>query len=77
MKKSKAQKLIKVIEQWARAEIMARHAPFNNLEYINYAIIKVEKEDRIRKIAFGTSNLVELGIEWGLLKPERRKRKKE
>jgi len=80
MKKSEAlqqrKELLKLIEQWTRAEIMARVGRFDNLEYADYFRTKLEKEDELRKFIFGTSNLVELGTRWGLIKPKRRKKKR-
>lgn len=68
--------LLKLIEQWTRAEIMARFGRFNNLEFADYARIEVEKRDEIRRLVFGTDNLVELGDNWGMLKPKLRGRKR-
>jgi len=76
MKKSEAILIYKLLKQWTRAEIMARHGRFDNLEFADYFLIKVEKEDEIRKILYGTSNLAELGEEWGLLKKGKKKRRK-
>jgi hypothetical protein len=79
IKKSQALHIIELIEQITRAEIMARFGPFDTLEYAEYFSIKVRKEDELRKYLFGSSNLVKLGIRWGLLKertPNRRKRKR-
>ncbi len=79
MKKSEAleqrKKLLNLIEQWTRAEIMARLGRFDNLEFVDYAQVQVEKRDEIRRLVFGTDNLVELNKRWGLVKPKQRKRK--
>jgi len=76
MKKSEAmqqrKELIKLVEQWTRADIMARFGRFDNLEYLDYARIKLEKEDEIRQLVFGESELVILADRWGLAKPKRR-----
>ena len=64
--------LIKLIEQWTRADIIARFGRFDNLEFANYAVIKLEKEDEIRRLVFGESELVVLADRWGLAKPKRR-----
>jgi hypothetical protein len=75
MKKSEAlkqrRKLVKLVEQWTRAEIMARLGGFRNLDFVDYSLKKVEKENEIRELLFGNSNLVELGEYWGLLKPRK------
>lgn len=59
--------MLKLIEQWTRAEIMARYARFDNNEFTNYATIQIEMEDKLRDLVFGTDNLVALGVRWGLL----------
>lgn len=61
-------KLKELIEQWTRAEIMARHAPFSNFEAANYFDIKIQKENEIRELLFNTADLIILGIEWKILK---------
>ena len=82
MKKSEAlqqrKELIKLIEQWTRAEIMARLGRFDNLEYLDYAQIQLDKKDEIRQLVFGSSELVTLADRWGLVKdkPRRKKKKK-
>jgi len=80
MKKSEAlkqrKKLLALIEQWTRAEIMARIGRFDNLEYLDYFRIKLEKEDEIRQLCFGESELVVLADRWGLAKPRRKKNRK-
>ena len=81
MKKSEAlqqrKDLIRLITEWTRAEIMSRFGRFDNLEYADYFRIKIEKEDEIRQMLFGSSELIVLGKQWGLVKdkPTRRKRK--
>lgn len=79
MKKSETlqqrRELLKLIEQWTRAEIMARFGRFNNLEFGDYAQIQVEKKDEIRRLVFGTDDLVELADRWEMLKPKRREKK--
>lgn len=68
--------LYALIEQEARAEIMARLGPVGFPEYADYFMIAVKKRDEIRELMFGTSDLVMLGERWGLLKTiEETKRK--
>lgn len=50
---------------------MARFGRFSNLEFADYAQAAVEKEDEILKFLFRTSDLVELGKRWGLLKDDK------
>ena len=76
MKRSEANHVYKLLRQWTRAEIMARLGRFDNLEFADYFVKKIEIEDKLRKFMFGTSNLVELGIKWGLIKEKRTRRKK-
>jgi len=80
MKKSEAlqqrKELLKLIEQETRAEIMARLGRFDNLEYLDYARIQIEKKDEIRELVFGTSDILILGDMWGLVKPKRHRKKK-
>lgn len=60
-------KLLKLIEQWTRAEIIARLGRFDNKGYIDYANMQVDKKDEMRKLVFGTDDLVELGEMWGII----------
>jgi len=68
--------LLSLIEQWTRAEIIARLGRFDNLEFADYARIQIDKKDEIRQLAFGESELVILGERWGLVKPKRNRKKK-
>jgi len=60
-------KLLKLIEEWTRAEAIARFGKFDNKGYIDYAKIQVDKKDEIRKLVFGTDDLVELGELWKII----------
>jgi len=71
MTEEQIKQLILLIEQWTRAEIMARLAQFNNFEAANYFDIKIKKENEIRKLLFDTDDLVKLGLKWNLLKEEK------
>lgn len=69
----KAQKYIELkrkLIEWTKAETVARHAPFSTKDsrFIACAATKLDIEDEIRVMLFGTSDLVELGEKWGLLK---------
>jgi len=68
-------KLIDLIEQWTRAEVMARLGRFDNLEFADYARIEIEKRDEIRRLLFDTDSLVVLGERWGMLKSRQREKK--
>ena len=67
---------MKLIEQWARADIMSRIGRFDNLEYLDYAKVKLEKEDEIRELVLGTSDFIVLGNRWGMIKQKPEKRRK-
>lgn len=67
MKKAKIKKLIKLVDEWTRAEAMARFGRFDNLEYIDYFVIKINKENEIRKLLYGTDSLVTIGEKKGLI----------
>jgi len=68
--------LLKLIEQWTRAEIISRFGRFDNLEYADYYKIMLDKKDDIRQLVFGTSDILVLGDRWGLIKPKQKKRRK-
>ena len=79
MKKSEAlqqrRKLLNLIEQQTRAEIISRLDRFDNLEFADYFRIKLEKEDEIRELVFGTSDLIVLAERWELAKDKQRRKK--
>ena len=75
MTEEQIKQLLDLIEQWTRAEIVARLVPFDNKEFANYAQIQIEKENEIRRLIFGTDDLVELGIKWNLLKSKEEQKK--
>lgn len=66
--RKQAKKLVKLLERDARYEVLARLGAFTDLECIDYAVKQIENKDRIREMLFDTSNLVELGENWGILK---------
>jgi hypothetical protein len=73
--------LLRLIEQWTRAEIMARLGRFDNLEYADYFRIKLDKEDEIRQLLFGESELIQLAYKWNMIsesesKSRQRKKKR-
>ena len=57
-----------LIEQWTRAEIMARFGPLSRDDFIDYSQIQIDKENELRCLVFGTDDLVKLGVKWGILK---------
>ena len=64
----KVEELYALIEQWTRAEIMARFGQVGGSGDICYAHLQVEIKDKIRKLVHGTDDLVVLGARWGILK---------
>lgn len=64
---SKTKKLYQLIEEWTRAEIMARHGKCVPRDWGTYFQIKLDKEDEIKKLVFGSSDLIVLGTRWKLL----------
>ena len=59
--------LITLIKHWTRAEVIARHGHFDNKGFTDYANIQVDKKDEIRRLVFGTDDLVVLGVRWGII----------
>ncbi len=76
MRKSEATKIYKLLEEWTRADVMSRMGRFDNLEFADYAMIKIEKENEIRELLYGTSNIAELADKWNLIKRKKKKKKK-
>jgi hypothetical protein len=71
MTKVKRKKLLKYIRRWTRSEIMSRLGKFDNLEYIDYFQYKIKFENKIRELLYGSSDFVELGLRWGLLRKDK------
>ena len=71
--RKQAKRLVQLCEREARCEVMARLGKFNNLEYAEYAIKQIEYKNKIRKLLFGTSNIVELADMWGMCGHDKRK----
>lgn len=70
------EQLRQLVDQWTRADIMARFGPFRTLEYADWFRVKLEKEDEMRKLLFGTSNLVDINDKLGLVKRKKMKKRK-
>lgn len=71
--KAEAKRILALVEQWTRCEIIARLGRFDNLGFADYAVKKIEKADELRKFIYGTSDLVKLGERWKLLPKEKEK----
>lgn len=79
MRKKKAKKLLKLIKQWTKAEVMSRIGVCKGMAFGDFYTVYLDKKDEIRKLLYGTSDLVELGKKWELPliggSDERRKKK--
>lgn len=71
--RKQARKLVILLERETRCEIMARFGRFDNLEFAEYAKRQQEYKDKIREKLFGTSNILELGERWGMIKKHKKK----
>ena len=71
--RKQARKLVKLLTRETRCEIMARFGRFDNLEFAEYAKRQQEYKDKIRKKLFGTSNILELGEKWSMIKKSSKK----
>ena len=80
--RKQAQHIVKLLDANFRAEIMARLGtgliPRDYSMYHEDAIVAL---DEVREYVFGSNNMVECGLEWGLLQPQvtkknRRKKKR-
>jgi len=71
----KYKKLKKLVDQWTRAEVMARSPAIDFPEYGEYAVAEFDLRDDIRELMYGTSNLIEIGEKLGLpVKPKKGKK---
>ncbi len=68
--------LVKLVEQWARAEVMSRMGRFDNLAFADYSQIALEKRDEIWELVLGSSDLVVLGARWDMITPKQEERRK-
>ena len=66
--------LHQLLEQWTRAEVLARLGLLGGEGFIDHYNIMLKKEDEIRELLYGTSDLVQLGNLWKL--PIRKNKKK-
>ena len=66
--KQQAFKVFELLEQRARAQVMARYKPFaQGNEFANYFDMYLKIDDKIMEEVFGTSDLVKLGYRFGIL----------
>jgi hypothetical protein len=57
-------RLLKLLEQWTRAEIISRHGPQDMMRICSHGVL--EKQEEIRELVFGTSDLFKLSTKFGL-----------
>ena len=73
MNRSETKKLLVLIEEWTRAETIARHGEWCLAkDWGDFFQVKLNKEDEIRELVFGTSDLVVLGVRWNILKHKKK-----
>ena len=69
--KENAKKLFKLCDEWTRAEVMSRHGPDDHFAVVgDYFTICLEKGNEMRKLLYGTSDLVEIGLGLGILEEQ-------
>ena len=74
--KKKARRVLKLLEQITRLEVMARVGPYTLGECTDYYAIMQKKQNKLRKLLYGSSCLVDLGLKWGIIKARKKKKKK-
>ena len=67
MTKISGKKVLQLLREITKLEIIARFGKSKGLAFGDYILLKRKKEDELRKYLYGTSNLVKLGKQWKLL----------
>ena len=75
-KKKQARKIMRLVEEHARATVMARVGPIGFPGCADYFNLAIEKQEELWKYMFGTDNMVKLAEEWGMLKKRKKKKRK-
>ncbi len=60
-------KLLELLEQWTRADTMARIGA-TNMGFVAYAEAEVRLRNEIRELLFDTNSLPELAKRWGMVR---------
>jgi len=68
IKKSQAREIIRLYEEHTRAIVAARIGPLGFPACGDFFLLAQQKEDELQEFIFGTSNLVQLGEMWGIVK---------
>lgn len=77
MKKKDRKELYSLLETWTKSEIISRFCPFKWIDFGEAAFEKIKAENKIRKLLYGTSDLVELGKQWRLpIRTDKKKSKR-
>lgn len=76
MKKSQATRIIRLYEEYTRATVAARIGPLGFPACGDFFLLAQQKEDELQEYIFGTSDLVQLGEMWGIVKERKKKKKK-
>ena len=78
--KSNWNQLISLFESKVRYEIISRHMDLKNIETLGLSsdpfTLKLQMDNEIMEFLFGSSDLVRLGLQWGILKEHPKKTKK-
>jgi len=73
--RKQAKRLVKLLERRYRCEIMARYGEWGqSLGYMDYALKQQKYENKILKLLYGSTNLVELGVKWKIINTRKRKK---
>ncbi len=76
IKKPQAIKIIELYEEYTHATVAARIGPLGFPACGDFFLLAQQKEDELQEFLFGTSDLVQLGEMWGIVKERKKKRKK-
>ena len=76
LKKSEAIKVIELYKEYTQATVAARIGPLGFPACGDFFLLAQQKEDELQEFIFGTSNIVQLGEMWGIIKEHKKKRKK-
>ena len=67
MAKINGKKVLRLLREITKLEIIARFGKSKGLAFGDYALLKRKKEDELREYLYGTSDLIKLGKQWKLL----------
>ncbi len=64
--KKQIKKLLKLLKRYTKSSAIARHGPIDDLSFAEAKVEAIKTLDEIRELLYDTSNLVKLGMRWGL-----------